>query len=100
MSLIIYLGCGINQRSIPFASPPVAGSGASATPSVFSGVSSFSNRDAERPEDFRSGVSIAEEVGGVGDEGSGDNGQYRDTLGGPFKMSLRSASTAKVTGFP
>ena len=99
MLLLIYLGCAINQRSIPFASPPVAGSGASATP-VFSGVFSFSNKDAKRPEDFRSGVSIAEEIGGVGDKGSGCNGQYRDTLGGPFEMSLRSASTAKVSGFP
>jgi len=42
------------------------------SPSNFSVVSAFSTRDAEGPGDCGSGVFIAEEVDGIGEQGSGD----------------------------
>ena len=52
-------------------SPSAAGSGATGSPSVFTGVLSVSVIDAEGTEDCGSGVLIAEEVDG-GDERSGN----------------------------
>jgi hypothetical protein len=53
-------------------SPSASGLRVSGSLSVLSPVSLNFTRDAEGPEDCGSGVFIAAEVDGVGDQGSGD----------------------------
>jgi hypothetical protein len=53
-------------------SPSASGLRVSGSLSVLSAVSLNFTRDAEGPEDCGSGVFIAAEVDGVGDQGSGD----------------------------
>ena len=70
---------------------------------LFSGVSSVSTRDADRP-----GVIIAEEGDGVGDRGSGDTTSQLHTFrvfgACPWDLDVETSilglfSTAKISGF-
>ena len=66
---------------------------------MFSGVPAVSTRDAKGPGDCRSGVSVAEEVGRVGDKGSGDTTvvNVEDTHGDHSEHWHFFSSTAKVS---
>jgi len=60
------------RGQLVWISPSAAGSGASGSFSVLSGVSSVSTMDAEGPGCCRSGIFIGEEVDRSGDKGSED----------------------------
>jgi len=72
--------------------------------SVFSGVSSLFRKDAEGPGDCWSGVVIADEVGRIGDKGSGattivDSETVLEACLEDLQTLGLFSSTAKVSGF-
>ena len=73
-----------------------AGSGVSRSPSLLSGVSSVSTRDAERLGHCGS-VFITEEIDGVGDKVRSTTAVVHKCFEASYNMFLRSASAAKVS---
>jgi hypothetical protein len=73
-----------------------AGSGVSRSPSLLSGVSSVSTRNAEGPGHCGS-VLITEEVDGVGDKVRSTTAVVHKCFEASFNVFLRSASAAKVS---
>jgi hypothetical protein len=80
-------------------SPSAAGSWASQSLSVFSGVSSVSTRHAEEAGNCGSGAFITEEVDGVGEKGLGDTTMIDVKTLLPLLLDFGLfSSTAKVSG--